>query len=348
MKKIFAILLTVSMVLFLASCSSGGTPSTPSPNASNNNTPTPANNDKKIIIKLGHALTETNFRHTAALKFKELVEQKSNGTMEVQVFSGEQLGSESAMLQSIVTNSIQATPVATGLFAKYSPSIGVIELPYLFENFEQAWKVLDGAVGKELADPLIGKGIRIISYWENGFRQITNSKKPIEKPEDLKGVKIRTPEIPVSLSVLKAMGANSLGMAYSELYPALEQHVVDGQENPLTNINASKFYEVQKYLSMTGHQYSPVPFAVSEAFWKTLSPDQQKIISDSGKEAGQMMRELVKQDDIKLKAELQTKGMLINEPDKKPFQEAVAPVYKEYESTYGKELIEKVRSAARQ
>ncbi|MBP1155775.1 MULTISPECIES: TRAP transporter substrate-binding protein [unclassified Paenibacillus] len=344
MKKVLCILLTLSMVL--AACSSGGSNSSSSPNTSGS--PMPASNDKKIIIKLGHSSVETNFRHQAALKFKELVDQKSNGTMEVQVFPSEQLGSESAMLQSLVTNSIQATPVATGLFAKYYSNIGVIELPYLFENFEQAWKVLDGPVGKELAEPLTGKGIRIISYWENGFRQITNNKRPIEKPEDLKGVKIRTPEIPISLSVLKAMGANSVGMAFGELFPALEQNVVDGQENPLTNINASKFYEVQKYLSMTGHQYSPVPFAVSETFWKSLSADQQKIISDSGKEAGQMMRELVKQDDVKLKAELQAKGMLINEPDKKPFQEAVAPVYKEYESTYGKELIEKVRNAAKQ
>lgn len=342
MKKRWGSVLSLGIVVALAACSSGGSPAAPG------QSPQQANNDKKITIKLGHSSTETNFRHHAAVKFKELVEQKSNGKMEVQVYPSEQLGSEAAMLQSLVTNSIQATPVATGLFAQYDKRIGVIELPYLFENFEQAWKVLDGPVGKELADPLIGKGIRVISYWENGFRQITNNTRPIQTPEDLKGIKIRTPEIPVSLSVLKAMGANPVGMAFGELYPALEQKVVDGQENPLTNINSSKFYEVQKYLSMTGHQYSPVPFAISEAFWKTLSPEDQKIIEESGKEAGQMMRDLVKQDDVKLKAEFQAKGMIINEPDKKPFQEAVLTVYQEYEGTYGKDLIEKVRNAAAQ
>lgn len=344
MKKVLCMLLTLSMVL--AACSSGGSNSSSSPSPTGSS-PKPASQDKKMVIKFGYSLPESNNRHKAATKFKEELEKKTGGHIEVQLFPNEQLGSEAAMLQSLVTNSIQVTAVATGLFAQYEKSIGVIELPYLFENFEQAWKVLDGPTGKELAEPLIGKGIRMLTYWENGFRHVTNSKKPIEKPADLKGMKIRTPEIPVSLSVLKAMGSNPVGMAFGELYPALEQHVVDGQENPLPNIWASKFYEVQKYVSMTGHQYSPLPFAVSEQFWQTLSPEHQKAIEESAKEAGKLYRDLVVADDQRLEAELEAKGMIINKPDKQAFQEAVAPVYKEYESVYGKELIEKVKNAAK-
>lgn len=337
MKKSFVFLLTACIIFSLAACASSGSQQSSSSNA----------NDEKIIIKFGHSQNESNNRHKAALKFKEQVDQKSNGKIEVQIYPGEQLGSEQAMLQSLTTNSIQVTAVATGLYASYDKNIGVLELPYLFEDFEQAWKVLDGPVGKEIVEPLVDKGIRVIAYWENGFRHVTNNKGPIEKPSDLSGLKIRTPEIPVSLSVLSAMGSNPIGMAYGELYTALEQNVVDGQENPLSNIYSSKIFEVQKYVSLTGHQYSPLPFAISETFWKTLSPNDQKVIEESAEEAGQLYRDLVVGDDQKLVAELQEEGMEINEVDKKPFREAVEPVYKEYVSIYG-DLIEKVQDVSKQ
>lgn len=339
MKKISFVLTTLFVAgsMLLSGCSSS---TNSDPNAAQQGAA-----DKKMIIKFGHGAAEKNARHQAALKFKELVETKSNGQMEVQVFHSEQLGSESAMLQSVQANTLQITAGATGIYARNHEPIGVVELPYVFDSLEQAWKVLDGPLGKELAEPLIAKDIRILAYWENGFRHVTNSVKPIEKPLDLKGIKIRTPEIPVSLSLFKTLGANPTPMAFGELFTALEQHVVDGQENPLTNIYNSKLYEVQKYVSLTGHQYMPLPLSISDKFWKTLTPEQQQIIEESAKEAGQYHRNLVKEDDQKLQAELEKNGMKVNEVDKQLFKDAVQPVYKEFEEVYGKELMDKLFKA---
>lgn len=345
MKKISYVLTTLFVAgsTLLSGCSSStdSKPNAAQSGAAEKNIST----DKKITIKFGHGAAEKNARHQAALKFKELVEQKSNGQIEVQVFPSEQLGSEAAMLQSVQSNNLQITAGATGIYAKNHKPIGIVELPYVFDNFEQAWKVLDGPLGKELSDPLVDKGIRILAYWENGFRQVTNNVKPVEKPSDLEGMKIRTPEIPLSLSLFKALGANPTPMAFGELFNALEQRIVDGQENPLTNIYNSKLYEVQKYVSLTGHQYMPLPLSISEKFWKTLTPEQQKIIEESAKEAGQMHRNLVKEDDQKLKAELEKNGMKVNEVDKQLFKEAVKPVYKEFEEVYGKELMDQLFKA---
>lgn len=347
MKKISFVLSTLFVAgsMLLAGCSTNTAKEEKQPAAQSGKTEMAPSSDKKIVIKFGHGSAEKNARHVAALKFKELVEQKSNGQMEVQVFPSEQLGSESAMLQSVQANTLQMTAGATGIYAKNHKPIGIVELPYVFDSFDQAWKVLDGPLGKELSDPLIDKGIRVLAYWENGFRQVTNNVKPIEKPSDLEGMKIRTPEIPLSLSLFKALGANPTPMAFGELFTALEQHIVDGQENPLTNIYNSKFYEVQKYVSLTGHQYMPLPLSISEKFWQTLTPEQQKIIEESAREAGQLHRNLVKEDDQKLKTELEKNGMKVNEVDKQLFKDAVKPVYKEFEEVYGKELMDKLFKA---
>lgn len=349
MKKTSFMLTTMFLAasMLFTGCSSSKDTNANSTQKENNSTSASSNasDQKKVVIKFGHGAAENNARHKASLKFKELVEQKSNGQIEIQVYPSEQLGSEPAMLQSVQGNMIQMTAVGTGIYAKYYKNIGVVELPYLFDNFEQAWKVLDGEFGKSLAKPLDEQGIHILSYWENGFRNVTNNVRPIENPSDLNGLKIRTPEIPVSISIFKTFGANPTPMAFGELYQALDQRIVDGQENPLTNIYNSKFYEVQKYVSMTGHQYSPLPLSISEKFWKTLTPEQQKLIEDSAKEAGQLHRDLVKQDDENLKAELKKNGMEVNEPEKAPFKEAAKPVYKEFEEVYGKELIDNLFKA---
>ncbi|WP_242663832.1 TRAP transporter substrate-binding protein [Geobacillus zalihae] len=342
-KRVASILLALFMLsaIFLAGCSSSSSQQSSEQKSGQASS-------KKIVIKFGHGAAETNPRHQAALKFKELVEEKSKGQIEVQVFPGEQLGSEPAMLQAVQSNTLQMTAVGTGIYSSLYQPIGIVELPYLFDSFEQAWKVLDGPFGQELAKPLIDKNIHILAYWENGFRHVTNNVKPIQTPDDLKGLKIRTPEIPVSVSIFKTLGANPTPMAFGELFQALEQHIVDGQENPLTNIYNSKLYEVQKFLSLTGHQYSPLPLAISEKFWKTLSPEQQKIIEESAKEAGQFHREAVKADDQKLRQELEKKGMKINEVDQQAFKNAVQPVYKEFEKVYGKELMDQLFEAIKE
>jgi tripartite ATP-independent transporter DctP family solute receptor len=339
--RLAALATAIVLAISLAGCS-GGQKAT-----SGNQSAGSADQDKSYVIKFGHGSAESNARHKAALKFKEIVESKTNGKVKVEVYPNEVLGSEREMLESVQLNNIQMTAGGTGIFAGFYPKIGVIELPYIFDNFEQAWKVLDGPLGQELAEPLKEKGIHILAYWENGFRQVTNNVRPINKPEDLKGIKIRTPEIPVSLSIFKALGANPTAMPFGELYMALQQKTVDGQENPLTNIYASKFYEVQKYLSLTKHQYSPLPLAISEEFWKSLPKEYQDIIQEAANQARDYHRSLIQEDDQQLVGELKNKGMQVNvPPDLMPFREAVKSVYKEFEGTYGADLIKKLQDAA--
>lgn len=307
-----------------------------------------SNSDKTYVIKFGHGSAESNARHLSALKFKEVVERNTNGKIKVEVYPNEVLGSEREMIEAVQMNAIQVTGAGTGLYAGFDPKIGVIELPYLFDTFEEAWKVLDGPIGTELAQPLLSKGIRILAYWENGFRQVTNNVRPINTPEDFSGLKIRVPEIPISISIFKHLGANPTPMPFGELYMALRQGVIDGQENPLTNIYASKFYEVQKYLSLTKHQYSPFPVAISENFWQQLPSEYQRIIQEAANEARDYHRQLIKQDDERLVDELKSKGMEVNTPpDLTPFRQKVQGVYEEFSSTYGTDIIQNIKSAVK-
>jgi tripartite ATP-independent transporter DctP family solute receptor len=197
---------------------------------------------------------------------------------------------------------------AQGVLASYEPKLNAIGLPFLFDSMAKVGKVLDGPIGDELAKDLPSKGIRLLAYWDNGLRQVTNSKQPILKPEDLKGLKIRTPEDKMTLSIFKALGANPAPLAFPELYLALSQGVFDGQENPIVNIYVSKFWEVQKYLSTTNHKYESCPLIISERTWQKLPPDVQKIMKEGALKfavehrkldqemEGQMLKELQEKD----------------------------------------------------
>jgi len=347
--------LFVAIVLILAACgsnSSGGSGSGGTGTGSNSGASTPGSSGgaqntsgQKITIRFGHGSAESNARHQAALKFKQMVEERTNGQIVVEIFPNEQLGSEATMLQSVQSNIIEMTAGGSGIFASYNPQISILDLPYAFESFEQAWKVLDGDFGKKLVEPLIDQKIRVLAYWENGFRQITNNKGPIEKPEDLKGMKIRVPTIPYYVKTFEALGANPTPIAFGELFQALEQRIVDGQENPLTNIYNSKFYEVQKYLSKTNHLYGPLPLAISEDFWQTLSQEHQQIIQEAALEAAQFHRQAIVEDDKRLREELEKEGMISNDVDIEPFKEATKSVWEEAEKEFGKEFVDEFRKA---
>jgi TRAP-type transport system periplasmic protein len=291
------------------------------------------------LIRFGHGAAESNERHLAVMKFKELVEEKSQGTLKVQVYPSEQLGSEAEMIESVTFNDLQM--VASSAFSQYDQRISVFELPYLFDSYEEAWSVLDGEIGQEVSKPFLEDNLRIIAYFENGFRHVT-SNVPIEKPEDLKGLKIRTPEFPLSVSTFKALGANPTPMAFGELYMALQQGTVDAQENPIANIYASKFNEVQDYLNMTKHQYMPLPVAISEEFWQALTPEEQKIIEISAREAAQFHRDILRENEEKMISELQAAGMEIIEPDLDAFRGKAEGVYEFYKSRFGEDFVNNI------
>ncbi|WP_158735837.1 TRAP transporter substrate-binding protein [Alteribacillus sp. YIM 98480] len=293
----------------------------------------------ETIIRFGHGSEESNERHLAVLHFKELVENKSNGNIQVQVYPNEQLGSEAEMIESVTLNDLQM--VASSAFSQYDQRISVFELPYLFSSYEEAWNVLDGKIGEKAAEPLLENNLRILSYFENGFRHVT-SNQPIESPNDLNGLKIRTPESPLSLGTFKTLGANPTPMAFGELYTALQQGTVDAQENPVANIHSSKFQEVQKYLNFTGHQYMPLPVAVSEDFWQSLSPYSQNIVKDSAQEAAQYHRDLIVKNEDKMVKELQEDGMKVIEPDTEQFEKDTEMVYEHFKNEFGDEMVEEI------
>ena len=218
----------------------------------------------------------------------------------------------------------------------------MLDLPYLFRDRDHAYKVLDGEIGDELASDLPSKGLRLLAYWENGFRNVTNSVKPIEKPADLEGLKIRVPKNNTYVETFKEWGANVTTMAFGELYTALQQQTVDAQENPLAIIYTNKFYEAQKYLSLTHHFYGPAQVLISESTWGRLSPGMQEAVMNAAEEARDYERQLLKDKDAEYLANLKAEGMLINEVDRDAFVEAAKPVWEKYSDKFG-DLIQRIR-----
>ncbi|MCM3444212.1 TRAP transporter substrate-binding protein [Metabacillus halosaccharovorans] len=298
--------------------------------------------NNETIIRFGHGAAESNERHLAVMKFKELVEEKSEGKMKVQVYPNEQLGSEAEMIESVTFNDLQM--VAASAFSQYDQRISVFELPYLFDSYEQAWSILDSDIGQQVAKPLLEDGLRVVAYFENGFRHVT-SNKPIEEPEDLGGLKIRTPEFPLSISTFKAFGSNPTPMAFGELYMALQQGTVDAQENPIANTYASKFNEIQDYLNLTGHQYMPLPVAISEEFWQTLTPEEQEIIKSSASEAAKFHRDILRENEEEMISELQNAGMTVIQPDRDKFRERAEAVYEAYKNRFGEDFVNNLLKA---
>ena len=293
--------------------------------------------DGDVIIRFAHGQPESNERHEAVMRFKELVEEQSD--MEVRVYPNEQLGSEAEMIESVSLNDLQM--VAASAFSQYNENISIFELPYLFQNYEEAWEVLDGEVGEEVAEPLLEDNLRIIAYFENGMRHVTANKK-IESPEDFQGLSIRTPEFPLSLATFQAMGGNPTPMAFGELYMSLQQGTVDAQENPISNIYTSRFQEVQQYLNKTSHQYMPLPVAISDDFWESLSEEQQQVVETSAQEAAQYHRDLIVENEEEIEGILEEEGMEVVEMDTELFREKTESVHETYRNLYGDEMLDKI------
>ncbi len=281
----------------------------------------------KTVLKLGTSTQPTHIYNQAADHFAKIVAEKTGGEIEVQVFPAAQLGSERDMVEGLQLGSLEMTLTSTGPMGGFVPQVKLFNLPFLFKDRESCYRVLDGEIGTQIADRFVKVGIRSLGWFENGFRNITNSKRAVNSPDDMKGVKIRVMEDDVFILTMKAMGASPLPMAFGELYTALEQKTVDAQENPLAVIHSSRFFEVQKYLAMTGHFYSPAVLLISEATWKALSPENQKIVADAAAQARDYERGLSLKADQELEAACAKEGMIITHPDKAPFAKAVASVY---------------------
>lgn len=300
-----------------------------------------------VKLTLGHGAAVGNPRHTAAVKFADVVKAKSNGRIDVQVAPSGQLGDDSAMVTAVRTGALDMTANSQGAVATAVPEYAAFGMPFLFTGPAQAFKLLDGPLGKELADKSAEKGMVVLGYWDNGIRHMTNSKRPIAKVEDMKGLKMRTPPDATLVDIMQSLGAEAQQIKFAELYVALQQGTVDGQENPLMNIHASKLYEVQKHLALTNHQFQMTPFLISKRSWERLPEADRKLLQEAAFEATTLQRQLSADADAKLLDELKAKGMQVTTVDKKAFAKATGAVDDKWMATPIGGYVKKVIDAAR-
>ena len=297
-------------------------------------------------FQISHSAASGNPKDTASLKFAELVKERTGGRITVDVGTSSQFGDDAESVTNIRLGTIAFSANAQGATSGAVPEIGLLGLPFLFQDLEQAEAVMDGPVGDKIAAAAEKQGIYILAWWNNGIRETSNSKKPIVVPGDLAGMKIRTPPDPMTIDIFEALGASPTPMAFSELYIALQQGVVDGQENPLINIHSSKLHEVQPYISMTNHKYEATPFLASKIVFDGLSPEDQEIVRTAAREAGQLNRQMVRDQSNELRATLEAAGVKFNEVDPAPFVAATQAVYDKWRAQYP-ELVDELVAAAR-
>lgn len=300
-----------------------------------------------VKLSLGHGAAPGNPRHEASLKFAEGVKARTAGRIEVQVSPSAQLGDDAAMVTALRTGALDLSANSQGAVAAVVPEFAAFGMPFLFANLPQAWKLLDGPLGQELAAKANEKGLVVLGYWDNGVRHMSNSKRPLIKPEDLKGLKMRTPPDAVTVDIMQSLGAEAQQIKFAELYVALQQGVVDGQENPLMNIHASKLYEVQKFISLTGHKYEMTPFLMSKRAWDKLSDADRKALTEAAAEATALQRKLSQEADEKLVADLKAKGVRVDVADKAAFEKATGSVDDKWMASPIGPFVKKVITAAR-
>ncbi|MCX7250758.1 MAG: TRAP transporter substrate-binding protein [Burkholderiales bacterium] len=268
---------------------------------------------KPRLIRFGYGLNEQSNQGRAAKLFAEQVEKASGGKMRVRAIGAAALGPDTQMQQALIGGAQEMMVGSTATLVGISKEMALWDTPFLFNSAKEADALLDGPVGDKVRAKLQDKGLVGLVYWENGFRNLTNSKRPISKMEDLNGIKLRVMQNNVFLDSFKTLGTNAVPLAFSELFGALETGTVDGQENPFNTILSSKFYEVQKYLTVTNHVYSPWIILVSKKWWDGLSAAEQKVLMDAAKASRDFERQDTRQEASGAVAELKKKGMQVNE-----------------------------------
>jgi tripartite ATP-independent transporter DctP family solute receptor len=248
-----------------------------------------------------------------AKKFGEIVEQKSGGKIKVRLFPSGQLGGDLPTVSALQGGTIDLTVLNAGLLVGQVKEFGLFDLPFLFESGKEADAVVDGPFGTKLGETLPAKGLVPLGYWELGFRNVTNSRRPVTKLEDIAGLKIRVVQSPLYIDLFNTLGANAVPLPFPELYTALEQKTVDGQENPVTLINTSKFYEVQKHLTLTRHTYNPQIVVFSKRVWDRLDADEKKLIEDAAQEAKAFQRQFSRGEETKALDAVKAAGMQVVE-----------------------------------
>jgi tripartite ATP-independent transporter DctP family solute receptor len=292
-----------------------------------------------IEMKLGHFAADSHPGNIASKMFAEGVEKRTNGSIKVVIYPNNALGSPPEVLEQNILGAVDMSLPTQGQLGKYSKKFNCVMLPFMYNSYEHADKVLDGKFLPWAVPDLDKAGLVFLSNWEWGFRNLTNSKRPVNHPADVKGLKVRTPpELPTQ-AAMEALGAVVATINFNELQMALKQGVVDGQENPIAVIYSNKIYETQKYLAMTGHNYNTMVHVISKKVWDKLTPEQKTIFKEESKKAGDWMRKKARTDEADQINQLKKFGMEITYPDKTEFKKLMKPAYDRMKAIAGEENI---------
>lgn len=299
----------------------------------------------QTVIRAGHGAQSGHPTHFGLVKLAELVEERTDGAVVIEVYPDRQLGEEREMVEGLQLGTVDMVVTSTGPVGSFVPEFTVIDLPFLFESSEHAYRVFDGEIGQELLAGFEPAGIVGLAIWENGWRHLTTNI-PVESPADLQGMKLRTMQNPVHMAAFENFGASPIPMAWGEVFTSLSQGVIDAQENPITIIYTNNLWEVQKNVTMTGHVYGPHVALFSKVVWDGLPEEAREAIIASMPEATAYQRET----SARLEAEqielLKENGMQVSEIDLTPFREAAGAVYAQFEADFDPALIERIRAAA--
>jgi tripartite ATP-independent transporter DctP family solute receptor len=299
----------------------------------------------QTTLKMNISISQNSHYGVAVDAFAREVEARTGGRYKVQNFYSGALGAERESIEALQVGTLDLTMTSTGPVPNFVPEVAILDIPFLMRDYPHARAVLDGPIGQDMLAKFPAKGIIALAWGENGFRHMTNSKRPVNAPDDLKGLKMRTMENPVHIQAYKQFGIIPTPMAFTEVFTALQQGTVDGQENPLSVISAAKFEQVQKYMTLTGHVYSPALILMSKAVWDKLSAPDKEAFLASAKEAVKANRARIDDDERRAVTDLRSKGMTIVENvDKAKFQATLAPTFVEFGKKFGQDNIDKIKN----
>lgn len=301
--------------------------------------------DKPIVLKISNQVTDTSALNLSLVEMGKILEQKSGGTMKLEVYPSGQLGSNRELLEQLQSGLLEMLAPSMAPISGFNKTGEFLDLPFLFKDEASAERILDGEVGDKIFAELEKSNFVGLAWWTQGWRHMTTKDREVHGPADMKGLKIRVMENPIYISFFKALGASPVPIAYSEILSSLQQGVVDGQENPYMNIKLSGFYEVQKYIIETAHVYDPIPILVSKPIWDQLTDQQKQWLKEATIEGRDIEREMTRKMDAEIKAELQKSGknvVIDLAPEQRAqFRTAVEPVYTEWAPKYNG-LVERV------
>ena len=327
-RKIASITMAAGMMLIAAGCgkSTGG--------------------DGNIVLKAGFSTGTSDPRVVATELFKEEVEKATDGRITIEIHGDGELGADSELISGVVNGDVDITASSAGNFASYAPNVGISAFPFLFDNFDQAWKFVDSDTEKKAEEELADYNIVVLGHYDNGFRCVTTSEKvgPVNSTSDMQGLVIRTPENQIVMQTMLALGAQPKVLDFTKLYDALKNGEFDAQENPIPVIYNNKLYEVQKNLAITNHSYDVMPFVIRKDVWDGLSAEDQNILKEAAKKAETKDRDMVKSQTEEYIGKLKEEGMDITEPDLAEFKDATKSVADNFKDTYDPELLKEIQN----